>query len=523
MGGRVTAAAATANSSLRRRVEVAHALAERHASRSLSQYLRQVVINSTPEPRRFGQIADVWQLDLADRIVPALESAAGMRHDYRGPLSFWLTLPRGHDKTGLIGRLLNGCLAFSRRRLSLYTAAGDSDQAGLIAESMESERRMNPWLERRISPGRFRMTGPGGTLKVLSADAPSSFGLTGDVFVLDEPTHWKKRELFDVLWSGREKRTGSVWLMIANAGLLGSWQHDLLLRAKASPDWYVFETPPGRQLASWMSPERIAEMRRMLPRGLARRVLDNVWIDPAEESDYLTRAEIEACEQLGRELGLTYTTRGTSGVRYVAGIDYGPRRDRTALCVLHRDGSGRVLLDRLDVWQGSPEAPVLIQRVEQWMRDIARDFPGVYFVCDPYQLEGTIQDFERHHEVERFEARGGKRNYEMAETFRSLVSSKQLAWYPGAGTLVKDGRQESFADEAAGLVLKTTPYGYRFDHEAGMHDDRTVAVGMAALTACRMDPSRPGVAAPEIPKQRPRPVESRQDRAGTRGLWGRGL
>jgi len=230
----------------------------------------------------------------------------------------------------------------------------------------------------------------------------------------------------------------------------------------------------------------------MLPRGFARRVIDNVWIDPAEDADFLTRSEIEACILRGQENNLVYAAAGKKGIRYVVGVDYGPRRDRTALSVVHLSGDVCVV-DRLDVWQGRPEYPIAIERVEDWIRDVNVKFHSPVLVIDPYQMEGTAQEFEGRQEVVRFEARGGKRTYEMAEHLRTLVSNTRLVWYPDAGALPVNGRLESFGDELLGLVLKITPYGYRFDHTANFHDDRVVSVGMAALEAARMDPSVPGV------------------------------
>lgn len=518
-------------SELEERMRLEYAISERVSAKSASAYLNRVVIDSRPEPRQFGLVSEQWQKDLNGNIIPALESVAGVRRDYLGPRSFWYTLGRGHDKTSSIGRLMNWVLGYSRRRLNMAVAAADADQAGLIVEAMEGELNHNPWLKKLITVRRQRVYGPGGVLKVLAANAPTTWGLNCDVVILDELTHWNNDELWKVLWSGREKRPGSVFIVITNAGVKGSWQDDLHAKAKSSTSWFVYDAPEGKQLASWMSPEAVQRMRDMLPRGLAKRVLDNKWIDPAEEADYLTRQEIQTCEGLGKDLGLVYQIGGNKITRYVAGIDYGPRRDRTALAILHFDlGKGKVFLDKLDVWQGSPDSPIRVQAVEEWIRDVNKHFYYPTLVIDPYQMEGTIQKFELSQPVERFEARGGKRTYEMAENLRSLIVNKQLVWYEGAGNLLVDGKQDTLVDEIAGLVIKPTPYGYRFDHEAGFHDDRAVAVGMAALFACRQDPSGPGVTPDPLPKpdltpeafHRNQKAKRPRDSAAKWGLWGTG-
>lgn len=513
-------------SQLALQVQAAGEMAVRTSARSLPGYLDSVVINSSPEPRRFRDVKQPWQAEVFGGFDAALSDVSRVGDGYSGPRRFWFVLPRGHDKTSAIGRRLNYLLAFSRRNLHMATAAADSDQAGLIGEAMAAEAKLNPWLGDRLKFGRQRVYGPGGSLKILSADAPSSFGLNCDVIIIDELTHWNQRELWDVLISGAAKRRGAVIAVISNAGVRGTWQWDVYQAVKADPvQWSVFEAPEGRRLATWMSEEQVLSDRKLLPPGLARRVYDNVWIDPGEESGFLARADVEACERLGVELGLIRTQEGRYGVDYVAGIDYGPKRDRTALCVVHHAYDKRIRVDDFVTLQGNPQDPVTVETVERWMDDIARRFHRPLFVVDPYQLEGTIQRYEHHHLIERFEPRGGKSNYEMAATLRSLVVNQRLVWYPGAGELLvsRDGRTfvETFADELCGLIIRPMTYGYRFDHESKFHDDRSVAVGMAALYAARNPPAPEWIPPPDLPQKAKgftlpelRPVSS------SRNLWG---
>ena len=81
---------------------------------SLEGYLANVVIDSRPEPMPWHQCIEDWQVEIASPLIPAIEQMAGIRRDYTGPRSFWYTLPRGHDKTGLIGRIANWACGYSR-------------------------------------------------------------------------------------------------------------------------------------------------------------------------------------------------------------------------------------------------------------------------------------------------------------------------------------------------------------------------------------------------------------------------
>lgn len=462
---------------------------------SLLYYLEHVFINSSPEPQRFGLVAEPWQRELIAPKVPAFEFLAGLNPGYwskdsgGGPLSFFTVLPRGHDKSSLEGRLLSWLLIASRKPISGYILAADADQGALILEAMHDEAKLNPWLGEQLEFSRRAVVGPSGSVKVIPADAHSSFGQRGNIYVYDEITNWPDRgyEMWKAVTSGREKIPGSLHVILTNAGLLDSWQYEEFMRAQDDPDYVVFSREG--QLASWMVAERVDKLKKRLPPSEAERVFDNKWIDAATEHDYLRRTELDACVRLSTDLGLTIQMRRELEVsNYVAGVDYGAKRDRTALCLLHVDDRKRCRVDKLDVWQGSPENPVDVRRVEEWIANVRRDFRPTLFVLDPSNLESTCQWMEReHYPLERFNPRGGAGNYDLAQHLRSLVVNQQLLWYPTAGNLTvsKYGREvvETLVDELAGLRVKKMPYGYRFDHENQKHDDRAVAIGMAALRA----------------------------------------
>lgn len=473
---------------LQNRLAVAYEIAVRESSRSLRSYLTHTVIDCRPEPSRFGKVAEEWQWNVLDKPINALEDVSGIRPGYNGPRRFIRVMPRGHDKSSGIARLANGLLSFSKRPLSIAVTAADSDQAALIRDFMQAEAGLNPWFGNRLSFSRKEVTGPGGKLTILAADAKSAYGRKDDVVIMEEMTNWPDRTMFDALYSGSEKVPGSVLFVVENAGVLESWQHNVLLAAKADQvNWDVIEVPVGEHWASWMNAEAVERMRQFLTNAEGRRVIRNEWIDPAEETGYLSRSDILACGQLGRKMGLVLADKGREGGTYFAAIDYGPKNDRTVATVLHRDSSGIIIVDRMDMRvRESHENEVPITWVEQWIDRMNENFglkENGILIIDPFQMLNTIQKYELHQRVERFEAAGGKRNYEMAEALRGLIVNKQVAWYPECGLLMTKNGPETLEDELRKLVLKPMPYGYRFDHELTGHDDRACSLGMAALYA----------------------------------------
>lgn len=447
-------------------------------------YLQYVVIDCKPDPAPYRKVAEDWQWALAQRFAPAFSYVAGVTP--KPPLlNYWVTMPKGNDKSSFIGRMTNWALAFARKAWFGYVAAADKEQAGYLVEAMRTEANLNPWLVRRLEFGNWLVRGANGSqVKILAADAAGSQGIRPDLLICDEVTHWAKRDLYDHLKSGTAKKD-SVFCVITNAGVKFSWQHDEVEGARQSPLWWVYEAPG--QLASWMDEARIADMSRTMPAMMARRLYKNEWVDPGEASGYLTRQEIAKGLETGQKYGLTYSLCAQQGVRYVASIDYGAVRDRCVKCVMHMTRDGTVCLDRMDVEQGSRAQPVAIESVERWLDEVRREYPLDVVIVDPYQMESTIQRYQGKVPIERWEPRGGKANYEMAQAFRTALVNGRLGWYAKAGALLVTDRftgamqEESLEDELLMLQLKQMAYGFRVEHLPDRHDDRFVAFAMGAV------------------------------------------
>jgi hypothetical protein len=482
---------------LQERVALQYRLAERISSASYIEYLKHVVIDSAPEPRKFVEKAEDWQWDQAYTVAGPLEVVCGVKKKYDGPRMLWRTLPRGHDKTSSTGRALNWCLAFTKRYFSAVVAAADREQAGYLTEFMRQEADLNPWFKNRLQFKTNTVVGyNGANLKVLAADAFGTFGQKPDITICDELSHWQSEGLWEALYTGLGKRAGrGVLLILSNAGVIGSWQWKVREEARRSYEmfrrtgrpglWHFFEAPGP--MASWMKgTELFREQERTLPPNVFKRLFLNKWLDPADDCGFVTRGEAQACADKGRELGLAMRDKGEPDVEYVASIDYGPKKDRTVCTVGHREGE-TLPIDRMEVWQGKdfPDGRVPVAKVEEWIETTAKNFPKVTFLCDPYQLEGTIQRYSSVYPMERFEPRGGKANYEMAQILRLLLCERRIFWYPGCGSvLVKHPggalQEHTLVDELAELITKQMSYGYRLDHMSNKHDDRAVGIGMLA-------------------------------------------
>ena len=480
--------------SLAQRLRLRNRLLVTASRRSVRDYLGVVTIDCRPEPRPFAMVAEPWQWEICNALCPAVEAVGGLNPDYDGPRCFWLTLCRGSDKTSLLARVVNWVVAFAQHRTKLRAigAAADKDQAALLRDHMKREAALNPWFAQFVKYNRYDVSGDGGTFKCLSADAPSSYGLLADLFVADEIHAWPKRDLWDSLWSSKQKRREAILVVITNAGYRDSWQYEILQWARETPKmWWVYEAKPG-VLPGWLDAAQAAEEMLALPPNVKRRLWDSIWTNRADESSPLTRAEIDRCEDFGRELGLVERDTPIEGItKYVATIDYGPKNDRTVLCLGHRDPrfDERYIVDRMDVIQGSEKQPVSFERLHAWLEKIVSAFGprNVTLVVDPYELMELAERWRRRITVKEFQFAAGAGNHEMAVALQTAIVNRYVAWYPDAGLLNVSGRKayehlrggkETLADELERLVWKETSYGWRFDHLNTLHDDRACALGM---------------------------------------------
>src|SRR4029079_7334903 len=109
--------------------------------------------------------------------------------------------------------------------------------------------------------------------------------------ICDELVHWEgDGSLWHSLISSAAKRSNCLLVVITNAGFIDSWQWEVREAARTDEAW-TFSRLDGPQ-ASWMTPARLAEQRRMLPAIAYLRLWENQWSSGG--GDALTEADIKA-------------------------------------------------------------------------------------------------------------------------------------------------------------------------------------------------------------------------------------
>lgn len=409
--------------------------------------------------RRWSDTAEQYQRDNAAAIL-----------DVAGPpRQHWIELPRGARKTTDLAGLLLAVLAFQAPAMArIYVGASDEEQAAELIDAAEGLIVRTPEYA-----GLFKVTGleievlaTGATVTALAADA-SAMGKRAWMIVLDEVANWpdtkRARKFWTVLTSGNRKITDCRTVVITNCGEPGSWQWKRREVARTSPRWR-FHSRPGP--LPWLTADDLAALREnAVTESEYARLHMNVWV--AAEDRLVSAEDLEAAVTLPGPLA------PVPGRDYVITLDVGVVHDATVVAVMHREddaaGVRRVVLDRVERWRGSRDAPVPLAAVAATVWALSREFGGAHVVLDPHQAKLIAQQL----------AGRGASVTEFAFT-ASSVGRLAVALHQALRQRRLDlPDDDELLDELATVRLVKNAVGvYRLDHDSGAHDDQAVALAL---------------------------------------------
>lgn len=297
----------------------------------------------------------------------------------------WIERPRGHSKTSDLAIMVSWLLFASRKPLSGLAAAADRDQAGLLKDGISRLVFANPWLSDFIEVQKNSVVNPhtDSNLQIITSDAPSSYGALPDFIICDELTHWQKRDLWDSLLSSSAKRKHCLLVVITNAGFIDDWQWDTREAIRKTDNWY-FSRLDG-PVASWLTPEALAEQQALLPPAAFDRLWRNQWSSGG--GDALDTEQIEYAFR-GNLLPLS---AAIPDFEFVGGLDLGVSRDASAVCVLgirrthHDHGSLRLASTR--IWRPTKRKKVDLRDVERTLFELHQKFKFKQLNFDPWQAQ----------------------------------------------------------------------------------------------------------------------------------------
>jgi phage terminase large subunit-like protein len=417
----------------------------------------------------YGKCFDQWQED-----------------DIFGPLEhgtkdfYYFELARGNDKTGSVAWFCLQSIILGPHDQDIGIYAVDKEQGKILLDSIKGDLRRNPAIAHGIEIQHSQILLPEKNcrIEISSSDAASSFGIKKTMIIVEELHQWANKDLWDSLLSATGKMPGCKFIVITNAPIHDSLCWEIREMARLDSDWHFYSAPGS--LASWISAEWKARMKRMLHPIKYKRLIENQCT--CEEDAFVTKEQIDVVTNPAR----TENIKGEAGQRYFYALDLGLRRDRTARCIVHFDEEkNRVVLDSLRVWVPRGE-DVLIEHIEQDMLESAQNFYIRKFICDPWQLQSTIQKLRHRIMIEEFTFTP-KSLQELTGNLYHLVDSRRIELYPDAGRFSHKGMEYNLQRELGSVVIKELAAGYRIDHRSGGFSDMVIAFGMAALKA--MDPN----------------------------------
>lgn len=468
---------------------------------------------STPDPieilaamrldngQRWGEVAADWQLaDARAVLTPGPDD----------PLAHWLGRPKGASKsTDIAGIGMAWLLSQARPLAESYVFASDLDQAGRLLKRAAGLVSRTPGLSAQLEVQTHRVVHrqTGASLIALAEDPAGAEGIISPLVLVEELPQWKDSKVSRDMWAAAlssmtkiPRADGGVrFVVIGHAGIAGSWQHAEYLDCMESPTWRVVDVPGP---LPWVDADVLEDQRRKLVASqFARRHL-NQW--GAGEDRLTTVDELARCVVLDGPLV------PRPGVDYVTAVDLGLVNDATVAAVAHlepmgspvggasparsgRWGTGeeprvesvRVVLDRMQVWQGSKSERVQISEVEDWILQASRSFNSAPAVVDPWQMVGSVQRLRQAGVVVEEFTFSAVSVGRLASTLHSLLKNTALS-IPDDPELLDELVNVKLIEKSPGVV--------RMDHASGRHDDRATALGLAAWYLLNRPPKPKGFA-----------------------------
>ena len=405
--------------------------------------------------RRWIEAAEDFQL------ADALAVLEGER-----PYQF-LTRARGGSKTTDLAAVAMSDLLTLTVADRLYWIGADSDQGALALDAIAGFAARSDWIGSRIEIQNRRVvvTATGATLDILAADAAGAWGLRPRAIYADELSQWADtaapRRLWEALSTAVAKRSDAKLVALTTAGDPSHFSAKILDHAKTSPLWRVNEVPGP---SPWANQARLEEQKARLTESAFARLFLNRW---TAAEDRLTSLEaVREC--VGHEGPLDYNRAHD----YVIGLDIGLKRDRTVAALAHKEGS-RIVLDRIEAWKGSRLRPVRIEDIEAWILQTSESYDRARIVADPWQSIGLLQRLKtkglRADEFAFSQSSVGR----LASALYGLLRDRTLS-IPDDPELIEELAHVRLIEKSPGV--------FRMDHDPGRHDDRAVALALAATS-----------------------------------------
>jgi phage terminase large subunit-like protein len=424
------------------------------------------------DDRQWIEAATDWQI--ADALA-VLDPDAPQRNHY-------LSRPRGGSKTtDLAGIGIAWLLDQAPPGARGYVIASDLEQGAELVMAARGLLTRTPGMASLLKVDAFKITNAasGAQLFVLAADGASAFGKLPSLTIVDEHAQWPDTLNAETVWTAVASAIVKVadhrLVILTTAGNPAHPAFKVLEEARADPaHWRVHELPGP---LPWRSEDDLVVQRSLLTEWQYDRLHLNKWT--AADDLTLDLAQVRACVTHEGHLEWTFL----HGSPYVVTVDLATSRDNCVVCVAHLEPAGkdrRVVVDALRVWTPTREKKVPLEDVELEIESLSIEYagakrsrhgPACRVVFDP--AEGRLM-------MDRLRTRGiPVEPFQFTNSSVGILGTLLVQLF--RDELISLPDDEALIDELAHIRLKETHLGaVRIDHDSGRHDDRAVAIAMAA-------------------------------------------
>lgn len=383
-----------------------------------------------------------------------------------------------------------------------YILANDGDQArddlALAKKIVRANPVLHDWLT--MSRDRIDRTDGKGFLTILPAqDVIGQHGKSYRFVGYDEIHGYRSWDIFEAMQPDPTRLDSQQWIT-SYASLFhkpGAPLFDLLQQAKANTDprllfsWYAadFCTDPdfaakspeeraNPSMASWNNPAYLAQQQRRLPAHKYRRLHLNLPGLP-EGSAYQPEPVMDAIE---RNVAVRPPL---DGLEYVAFVDMsGGSADDAVVCIAHRDGQGRAILDCLqDQGPRPPFDPnaavtrfVATLQAYRCSRVEGDKYAGETFKSQ-FETQGISYDVSAYTKSELYDALEPRLNSHSVVLLDVPTLEQQLLGLVWRGGRIDhpNGEHDDYANAAAGAV------------RLALHDRAPIALSDEYTTQAELD------------------------------------
>lgn len=370
----------------------------------------------------------------------------------------------------------------------VYNVAGSKEQAKILFAMARTMVESSPMLsaQSKLYRDAIEVPSTGSVWRVMAADARLAHGPNPSVAIIDELWTHRTPELYEAFASAGAARRQPLIIVITTAG----WSKDTVahaqyLRGQSNRDGGAFfyrwwEAPSGAAIddrAAWRkaNPSRWVtfdylegELRRAKALGLEaqfRRWHMNEW---SSGQEIAIPAELW---RRGRA-----RPRIPDGVDVVIGVDTAPKRDSTAVALVHRDEAG-VHNVRVEHMAADPETGYLdYELLKDTIREACRRYSVSRILFDPYNVTQTMLEL----------ADEGLPVEEIPQTDARMVPASMTFYELLVGDRIRHGNARELTIQAGNAGKRTSERGWRFQktRSSGVIDG-IVATAIACYEAER--------------------------------------